>query len=507
MMSRTQCFAEKRGSTWRGRYPDANGQLRSTSGYPTRNKALQAARDARAAIEANTTSKAAAAKGQITLAEWISEIWPTWDIELTTRANYSAPIRQFILPAFGDRPVRSLAREEIDRWERALIDERGYSVEYIRGARRRLHTILADAVTAGHLDVNPASRQRGRGRKASQDRARGTAEKIWATEATALLLAERCGLLGGEAEFIRVLLMAFTGLRWGETVGLQASYIRGPDRRRNHFYIRVEWQMIELNGKFYLAPPKEGSRRDVDIPRWLFALLQRIRAHSRRCRCPRRDDGTSACGSREAFLFLGAEAGHARRSNYATRVFRPAADGVYPAEKRRRGYHTKRWRVHCSRDPFPGIPVPMRGMHRAKAEQLAECSWAPLIAGLTPHGLRHGHQTAMRRDRVPRVMRRDRLGHGASGDIADYYTHIDDEMIEEMLTRHRLSALGPRTASSQSLPSWKRAAPYRLASGSSRPGSASRSASALRGQAANRARRTATSSGPSPYLANASSSI
>jgi len=131
----------------------------------------------------------------------------------------------------------------------------------------------------------------------------------------------------------------------------------------------------------------------------------------------------------------GAEAGHARRSNYASRIFRPAADGVYPAEKRRRDYHTERWRVHCSRDPFPGIPVPMRGMHRAKAEQLAECSWAALIPGLTPHGLRHGHQTAMRRDRVPRVLRRDRLGHGASGDIADHYTHIDDEMTEEMLTR------------------------------------------------------------------------
>jgi len=41
----------------------------------------------------------------------------------------------------------------------------------------------------------------------------------------------------------------------------------------------------------------------------------------------------------------------------------------------------------------------------------------------------------MRRDRVPRVLRRDRLGHGASGDIADHYTHIDDKMIEEMLTR------------------------------------------------------------------------
>ena len=222
-MPRTQCFAEKRGSAWRGRYPDADGRLRSTSGYLTRNKALQAARDARAAIEADIAEEAEkaekAAKGEITLAEWVSVIWPAWDIELTTRANYSAPIRRFILPAFGDRLLASLRREEIDRWERALIDERGYSVEYIRGARRRLHTILADAVTAGHLDVNPAGRQRGRGRKASQDRARGTAEKIWATEGTALLLAERCGLLGGEAEFIRVLLIAFTGLRWGRRSG------------------------------------------------------------------------------------------------------------------------------------------------------------------------------------------------------------------------------------------------------------------------------------------------
>lgn len=57
------------------------------------------------------------------------------------------------------------------------------------------------------------TRQRGRGRKANQDRARGSAEKVWASENTALLLAERCALLGGESEFVRVLLMAFTGLR------------------------------------------------------------------------------------------------------------------------------------------------------------------------------------------------------------------------------------------------------------------------------------------------------
>ena len=206
-----------------------------------------------------------------------------------------------------------------------------------------------------------------------------------------MLLVERCGLLAGEAEFIRVLLMAFTGLRWGETLGLQASYTRVPDRRRNHCYVRVEWQMIELNRR----------HQRVRLPRGV-----RISGRAGRSR----PEVKLRCG-----------------------VVRPASDGVYPAQKRRRGCHTERWRVRCSGDPFPGIPVPTSGIHRAKAEQLAECSWAALVLGLTPHGLRHGHQTALRRDRVPRVLRRNRLGHGPSGDIADHYTHIDNEMTEDML--------------------------------------------------------------------------
>ena len=81
--------------------------------------------------------------------------------------------------------------------------------------------------------------------------------------------------------------------------------------------------------------------------------------------------------------------------------------------------------------------------------------------GLTPHGLRHGHQTAMRRDRVPRVLRRERLGHGPSDDIADRYTHINDEMITEMLAgqNHRLhSAVATRPRIDQALDAEPRSA-------------------------------------------------
>jgi hypothetical protein len=164
---------------WRGRYPDADGRMKSTSGYPTRTKALNAARAEQAKRKADPPPEASEPEqADLTLADWFSQIWPSWDIELTSRANYSAPIRRFILPTFGAQTLKSISREQVDRWERSLIEDRGYSVEYIRGARNRLHTILADAVTAGHLAVNPASRQRGRGRKANQERARASAEKI-----------------------------------------------------------------------------------------------------------------------------------------------------------------------------------------------------------------------------------------------------------------------------------------------------------------------------------------
>jgi hypothetical protein len=52
---------------------------------------LQAARAARAQIEADAGKEAEkaerAASGETTLAEWINKIWPSWDIELTTRAK------------------------------------------------------------------------------------------------------------------------------------------------------------------------------------------------------------------------------------------------------------------------------------------------------------------------------------------------------------------------------------------------------------------------------------
>jgi hypothetical protein len=62
--------------------------------------------------------------------------------------------------------------------------------------------------------------------------------------------------------------MGYTGLRWGELVGLQTDYVRNNQ-------LRVEWQLYEMDtGKLLRCPPKDESRRTIDLPDWLAELLQ-----------------------------------------------------------------------------------------------------------------------------------------------------------------------------------------------------------------------------------------
>lgn len=49
--------------------------------------------------------------------------------------------------------------------------------------------------------------------------------------------------------------MGYTGMRWGEIVGLEAGFVR-PNS------IRVAWQLYELDtGELHRCPPKDDSYR------------------------------------------------------------------------------------------------------------------------------------------------------------------------------------------------------------------------------------------------------
>jgi hypothetical protein len=58
---------------------------------------------------------------------------------------------------------------------------------------------------------------------------------------------------------------------------------------------------------------------------------------------------------------------------------------------------------------------------------MAVASWLPILPGVTPHGLRHGLQTWMDEDRVPEVLKTERMGHEMPG-MHGVYGHVSPAM-------------------------------------------------------------------------------
>jgi integrase len=340
-------YAEKRGNLWRARWRAPDGTLESKPGFRSRKDAEKYGRDQEAAIRNNTYVDPRA--GQVTLNEWVNQWFPALDLEPTTLANYRYAIEVHILPAFGDRPLASLTAEQIAGWEMETV-RRGYTRTTAKAARTLLATILGDAIPR-HIQANPATRRRGKGRRGLSRIARNeSAEKVWPTPLQALLVAERCAALSGsDTDFVMVITIAYTGMRWSEAIGL------GPDCVQDDL-IDINWKLYELNGKFYKGRPKDGSIRPADVPPFLSQLIASHIDSSANLKCACASSEPPWCSGAE-YVFLGPDRGHFRRSNYSERSFRPAADGWYPARKGKSPRPAMPVLVtDC--DSFPGRPVP-----------------------------------------------------------------------------------------------------------------------------------------------------
>ena len=470
-------YAEKRGNLWRARWRGPDGTLESKPGFRTRKDAENYGRDQEAAIRNNTYIDPRA--GRVTLTEWVNKWFPALDLELNTLSTYRYTIEVHILPSFGDRPLRSLELEPeaIALWEKQIVAS-GYTRRTAREARSTLATILADAIPR-YIQSNPAARRRGKGRKGQRRIERAEkAEKPWATPLEVLLFAERCSVLSGaDTDFVMVITMAYTGMRWSEVMGLLPGRIHGQT-------MDVAWKLYELNGRFYRGRPKDGSIRTVDVPPFLDELLVWHLGTNTGRKCTCRNTELPWCQGDE-YVFLGPRNGHFRRSNYAARVVRPAPDGRYPGRQGRYTRQPSPVLVDMS-GLWPGTPLPPwppalpgvfftppagRGIPRLAgkegsgrcpvcnrtillrrdrliishktgdvhcpgsgqeaAQPVPVASWLPLRAGLTPHGLRHGHQTWLDDLGVRYVVQSERMGHEVPG-MRGVYSHITPGMREDL---------------------------------------------------------------------------
>jgi integrase len=466
-------YGENVGSYFRARYKAAPGKYLTltdadgdTVRFRTKAAAKKAADEEEAKLRAGLKK---AARERVKFCNYVNEWFGRQDLAASTMQNYKRHIEEHLLPAFGERNMGEIERGDIEAWEK---EQRAvpYAASSVKTWRATLHLILADAFDDELIDLNPAIKRRGRGKRAGRSRNRGP-EKVVTTALGILLLAERAALLSGrDDEFVGVVTMGYTGMRWGEVVGLQAKFVRPGS-------IRVEWQLYELDtGELHHCPPKDDSYRDIDAPSFLDRLLADhiARTEPKPCACHgatyvfRGHGAANGAASRpgaklvdvarragvsagtvsnvlnrpalvapekrlrvmEAVAELGyvrnqasgALAAHWRRSGFATWLFQPAATGWYPQRGRREAHP-----VPLVADPWPGIPVRGRG-----ASGRAEACWTPIAAGLTPHGLRHTHKTIMREEGTPAPLMDERLGH-EDGSVQRRYDHITSSMRRRLM--------------------------------------------------------------------------
>ena len=253
-------YAEKRGKgprPWRVKYKVPGGEA-SQSGFETKQAALGWGRDQEAKVRAGTWTDPGA--GEITVSEWIDRWKALHDVGPSTTANREYRIRRFIRPYWGKRTLNSLTGEEIAGWERTLPAAEGISRSTAKDARSLLHTILGDAAAARPplIPFNPAVRPRNRGRRTGRGLDRSP-QRAWATPLEVLLVAERAALLAGrDDEFTMLVTIGYTGMRWGETIGLERDLLLPS-------LINVEWQLREVSGRFHRLPPKDDSYRSTNV--------------------------------------------------------------------------------------------------------------------------------------------------------------------------------------------------------------------------------------------------
>ncbi len=489
-------YGEKRGDYWRARYkiaPGKYGTLADANGevarFRTKRAAEQAAEEEEAKIRGGRWRDPAATRS--TFGEYANRWYAGQDLAASTMQNYRRAIEEHLLPHFNDMEIGAITKHDVETWERQERQRR-YAAASIKGWRAILHLILGDAVDDGLRETNPATRRRGRGKRAGRSSNRGPEKAI--TDALGILLiAERLALLSGrDDEFVACVTKGYTGIRWGELVGLETQFIRPGS-------LRVEWQLYELDGgELHRCPPKDDSYRTIDTPEFLSGLLSRHVAAKRPepCRChdlryvfsgysaangaPSRTGAKLVDVARKAGVSAGtvsnvlnrpeavsedrrlrveaaiAELGyvrnlasgqlanHWRRSGFASWLFYPATTGCYPKRAPSDAHP-----VPLLAEPWPGIPARGRG-----AAQRAQACWVPIAPGLTPHGLRHTHRTIMEEVGTQPKLMDDRLGH-EDGSVQARYSHITPRMrarLMDALTEQWEEALEARREMSPGSP-------------------------------------------------------
>jgi integrase len=368
-------FAEKRGSSWRVRFKLPDGTYSSASGFPTKQKALEYGQEQE--VDVRRGDFYDRSQGEQTFGDWAEIALESMDLRPNSVTGYQKRLRCQINPRWGKCPLADITPSAVRKWEKEL--RKAISKNYADAVIGLFRIILDDAVNDRLIKTNPAQpqRRRRRGRFVRPV----AVERLWATPAQVLQLAENMSVIWGRVGYAFILTKAYTGLRHGEMCGLQRSDCQ-LDAMPHAQRIQVNWQHSYVDKKPTLVEPKYDSRREMVVPPFLAGLLSEV------------------LGLHDSdFVFPARNGGPLLTTDFSTYYWRPALLGS-PA---RTGRHRR-----------PELPA-VTGLE-----------------AMRPHGLRHGHKVWLDEDGHSRVAVETRMGHLLPG-VEGVYSHVSPVM------EHRIS--------------------------------------------------------------------
>jgi integrase len=289
-MGSITAYTTAAGRRYRVRYRDPEHNSREKNGFARRKDAEDYL--ANITVSTNRGDYVDPRSARVTVGE-LGAVWIENQTHLkpSTFATVEVSWRVHVAPAWGNRRIGDIRHSEVQAWltKFSAGDGKPRSATIILRAYGVLAGILDVAVRDRQISSNPA-----RGVKLPR---KVKKRRVYLTAAQVEHLAQRAG-----QHATLVYTLAYTGIRWGEAVGLRVRAI-DPERRR----MTIEENAVKVGGLIVVGTPKTHEHRSVSYPQFLSEPL------------------ASACaGKSPEQLVFGAGIDHLRTPKSTTGWFRSA---------------------------------------------------------------------------------------------------------------------------------------------------------------------------------------
>lgn len=288
--------------TWRARYRDGNGREHA--------KVFRRKVDGQQWLDQTTTAVqtgnyVSPALGKVTLGVFGPQYLDAQaHLKASTATRYRSLWVQHIAPTWAAVRLCDVSYADVVAWI-SLLQRKGLSGSSVRQAHRVLSMVLDLAVKDGRMPRNHAH-------GVKLPRAAKPAKRFL-THRQVAELADAAG-----PGRLPILLLAYTGLRWGEVAALRVGSVDLLLRR-----LQLSEATTELGGHLVSGTPKNHQARSVPLAGLLIDALAQAMAGK----------------SKTDLVFTAPEGGQLRLSNFRSRIFDPAVkaaglDGITPKSLR-----------------------------------------------------------------------------------------------------------------------------------------------------------------------------